>query len=147
MVHAEGDREDLYQLGRKLQMEIDDLLPLVDAARMFGFAETQEGDLVLSEDGERFARAGVLEEKQIFREKALERVQTLRKIVHNLENAPGHVLPKEYFLEPLKEYFSEDEAWAQLETAINWGRYAELFSYQEERGIFRLEEAEAVEAV
>jgi NitT/TauT family transport system ATP-binding protein len=43
----------------------------------------------------------------------------------------------------LKERFGEQEAWSQLETAINWGRYAELFSYQEERGIFRLEESEA----
>jgi len=25
---------------------------------------------------------------------------------------------------------------------VNWGRYAELFTYQEDRGIFRLEETE-----
>jgi NitT/TauT family transport system ATP-binding protein len=146
-VHAQGGREDIYQLGRELQLEVDDLLPLIQAADMLDFADTQEGDLVLSEEGKRFADAGVLEEKQIFRQQALPRVSMLRHIVRDLASAPGHVLPEEHFLEPLKEHFSEGEAWAQLETAINWGRYAELFSYQEERGIFRLEEPEAVEAV
>jgi len=42
--------------------------------------------------------------------------------------------------------YSEEEAQAQLETAINWGRYAELFSFNENRGMFRLEEPEPVEA-
>jgi C-terminal AAA-associated domain len=44
---------------------------------------------------------------------------------------------EERYLELLKELFSDDEAWAQLETIIDWGRYAELFSYVEDRGIFR----------
>ncbi len=145
LVHARGDREDLYQIGRGLQLEVDDLLPLVDAADLLGLADTQEGDLVLSAEGKHFAEAGVLEEKQIFRHQALSRISMLRSIVHDLENAPGHVLPEEHFIEPLKEHFSEGEAWSQLETAINWGRYAELFSYQEERGIFRLEEPEPAE--
>jgi NitT/TauT family transport system ATP-binding protein len=146
-VHSEKGRVDLYQLGRQLQLEVDDLLPLVDAANLLDLAHAVEGDLVLTEQGRRFAEAGVLEEKQIFREQALARVDMLRLIVQDLQHEPGHVLPEEHFLAPLQEHFSEGEAWAQLETAINWGRYAEVFSYQEDRGIFRLEEPEAVEAV
>ena len=70
----------------------------------------------------------------------------LRQIVHALESAPGHVLPEEHFLSFLETHFGADEAQAQLETAINWGRYAELFTFQEDRGIFRLEEPEAAES-
>src|SRR5438270_1865233 len=65
-VRANGGREDLYQLGRHLQLELDELLPLVEAADALDLAATQEGDLVLTEQGRRFAEAGVLEEKQIF---------------------------------------------------------------------------------
>jgi NitT/TauT family transport system ATP-binding protein len=101
---------------------------------------------VLTEPGKRFADAGVLEEKKIFREQALAHVSILRKIVQSLEDAPGHTLPEEYFLSLLEKHFSEEEAQAQLETAINWGRYAELFSFNENRGMFRLEEPEPVEA-
>ena len=78
----------------------------------------------------------------MFREQALANIRILRRIVDELEKTPSHILPEEHFIHILEERFGEQEAWTQLETAINWGRYAELFSYQEERGIFRLEEAE-----
>ncbi len=140
LVHARGGREDLYQLGRHLHLELDELLPLVEAADLLDLAETEEGDLVLTEAGKRFAEAGVLEEKQIFREQALAHVSLLRHIVQALETAPGHVLPEEHFMQFLETHFGTEEAQEQLETAINWGRYAELFTFQENRGVFRLEE-------
>jgi len=145
LVHARGDRDDLYQIGRHLQLDLDDLLPIVEATDILDMAETQEGDLVLTEAGKRFAEAGVLEEKKVFRDQALAHVSVLRKIVQALENTPSHILPEEHFLDILKKHFGEEEAQAQLDTAINWGRYAELFSFQDDRGIFRLEEAETAE--
>jgi len=123
-------------------LEVDDLLPLVDAADMLGFADTQEGDFILTQQGVRFAEAGVLEEKQIFRAQVLARVSILRQIIQELQKAPGHVLLEENIFSILQAHFGEEEAQAQLETAVNWGRYAELFTFQDERGIFRLEEAE-----
>lgn len=142
LVHARGDREDLYQLGRALQLEVDDLLPLVDAADLLDLADIREGDLVLTEVGKRFAEATVLTKKQIFREQALARVALLRRMAEDLAQASDHTVTEEIYLDLLKEHFSESESEAQLETVIDWGRYAELFSYLDERGIFRLEEAE-----
>jgi len=142
LVHARGGREDLYQLGRHLHLEIDDLLPIVEAVDVLDMGDTEEGDLVLTEAGKHFAEAGVLEEKQVFREQALAHVRLLQKIVEELQNAPGHSLPEEYFLSLLEKHFSKEEAQQQLETAINWGRYAELFTFNENRGLFHLEEPE-----
>ncbi|QBD79591.1 ATP-binding cassette domain-containing protein [Ktedonosporobacter rubrisoli] len=142
LIHASGGRDDLYKIGRQLHLEVDDLLPLVEAADLLNLADTEEGDLVLTEKGQRFAAANVQEEKDIFREQAMANISILRKIVQDLEQAPGHTLPEQHFLEFLEQHFSEDEAQAQLETAINWGRYAELFGFQDERGAFRLEDAE-----
>jgi NitT/TauT family transport system ATP-binding protein len=144
LVHARGGREDLYQLGRHFQLEIDDLFPLIEAVDLLDFAETREGDLVLTEQGKRFAEADVQEEKKVFREQALANIRILRRIVDELEKTPSHILPEEHILQILQEHFGEQEARAQLETAINWGRYAELFSYQDDRGIFRLEDPETI---
>jgi hypothetical protein len=69
----------------------------------------------------------------------------LQRIVHDLEQDADHTVSEEGYLSQLQEHFSEDEARAQLETVIDWGRYAELFSYVEERGIFRLEAPETQE--
>ncbi len=145
LVPARGDREDLYQLGRHLQLEVDDLFPMIEAADLLDLADTQEGDLVLTPQGQRFAEADVLEEKKVFREQALAHIAILGQIVHALQAAPGHSLPEEYFKSQLEKYFGEEEAQLQLETAINWGRYAELFSFNENRGLFRLEEPETAE--
>ena len=140
LVHSKGGREDLYQLGRHLHLELDDLLPLVEAADLLDLADTQEGDLVLTPAGQRFAEAGVLEEKQVFRQQVLAHVGLVRHIVKELQAAPSHVLPEEHFLQFLETHFGSEEAQAQLETAINWGRYAELFTFQENRGVLRLDE-------
>jgi len=147
LVHALGGRVDLYQVGRQLQMEVDDLLPLVEAVNLLGLANTQEGDLVLTDQGIRFAEAGVLEEKNIFREQVLTSIPFMHQMVQTLENTPGHILPEEYFLSMLQSQFGEERADEQLETLVNWGRYAELFTYQEDRGMFRLEEAEPAPTV
>ena len=90
-------------------------------ARIIGAAEgmatgineihkVEEGDLVLTPAGQRFAEAGVLEEKKVFRDQALIHIALLRQIVHTLEGAPGHTLPEEYFLSLLEANFDEDEA-------------------------------------
>lgn len=142
MVNTSGGRDDLYQIGRRLHLEVDDLLPLVEAAELLGLATIDEGDIVLTEAGKHFATAGVLEEKDVFREQVLSSISLLRKIVHELQNAPGHTLPERHFLEMLEQHFSEEEAQAQLQTAINWGRYAELFSFQDDRELFRLDDME-----
>lgn len=144
-VNASGGREDLYQLGRDLHLEVDDLLPMVEAADLLDLADTREGDLILTPTGQHFAEAGVLEEKQIFREQALERIAMLRHIVRDLQKDPDHTVSEEVYTDQLREHFSDDEAWSQLETIINWGRYAELFSYVEDRGVFRLEDPETFE--
>jgi NitT/TauT family transport system ATP-binding protein len=142
LVHTHGGRDDLYQIGRHLHLEVDDLLPLVEAAELLGLATIDEGDIVLTEAGQHFAAAGVLEEKDVFREQVLSSISLLRKIVHELQAAPNHTLPERHFLEMLEQHFSEEEAQAQLHTAINWGRYAELFSFQDDRELFRLDDME-----
>ena len=101
---------------------------------------------MLTTQGRRFAEAGVLEEKQIFREQALAKVSLLRQILQVLETTPGHTMPEEYVMSLLEDHVDEQHAVEQLDTLVDWGRYAELFTYHEDRGIFRLGEPEASES-
>jgi NitT/TauT family transport system ATP-binding protein len=139
-LHALGDRADLYVLARDLHQEADDLLPLVEAADLLGFGDIREGDALLTPAGQRFAEAGVLEEKSLFRQQALDGIQLLRQIARELEASPTHEMQEAPLLESLEQVFSPDEARRQLDTAIDWGRYAELFAYDDDTGEFTLEE-------
>jgi NitT/TauT family transport system ATP-binding protein len=69
----------------------------------------------------------------------------LSRIRQDLEQDPEHIVSEEQYMEMLKQHFSDDDAWSQLETIINWGRYAELYSYVEDRGVFRLEDPETTD--
>jgi len=51
----------------------------------------------------------------------------------------------EFFRDILDEHFSEDEMQRQFDTAVNWGRYAEIFDYDRESG--RLTQTESREDV
>ncbi len=132
LVEILGDRggaDDLYHLAEELVMELDDLLPIVEAATLLGLVEVTEGDARLTATGRSFADAGIEQRKQIFREAALERVSLLRHIQSALRSKADHALPAEFFRDILDERFDAEQAERQFQTALDWGRYAEIFEY------------------
>jgi NitT/TauT family transport system ATP-binding protein len=131
---AGGEAADLADLAAVVGFAIDDLFPIVDALTMLGFATVQSGRLDLTETGERFAGADIQRSKEIFREAALQRVPLVRRIQRALEHSSDGALREGFFIDLLASHYSRDEARAQLETAIDWGRYAELFEYDAGRG-------------
>ena len=125
-----GGREDLPRLGRLLTFEIDDLLPIVDAAKMLGFAEVADADIELTAEGKAFVEADILTSKKLFATAAAARAPLVRAILRALETTKDGTLSERFFLDLLQGGFSQDEAQAQLDTAIDWGRYGELFDYR-----------------
>jgi NitT/TauT family transport system ATP-binding protein len=120
-------RDDMSHLAGELSFEIDDLLPIVESASLLGFITVKEGDAEITPEGKAFAEADILRRKELFRTAAAERIPLIRQIVRSLESKSDHSMPEEFFRDMLEEHFSEEETNRQLETAINWGRYGELF--------------------
>jgi NitT/TauT family transport system ATP-binding protein len=129
-------KDDIYRLADDLAFEIDDLLPIVDAARLLGFLTVTEGDAAITATGTEYANSEILRQKELFRAAAVENVLLLRQIVRAIEAKSDRSVPEEFFHDMLDEQFSEDETLRQLETAINWGRYAELFDFDASRRRF-----------
>ncbi len=129
-------RDDIYRLADDLAFEIDDLLPIVDAAQLLGFLKVTEGDAVITPIGAEYANSEILRQKELFRTAAIENVLLLRQIVRAIEAKSDKSVSEEFFHDVLDEQFSEDETLRQLETAINWGRYAEIFDFDASRRRF-----------
>ncbi len=138
----QNGRADVYQLADLLSFEIDDLLPIVEASALVGFVKLSEGDAEITPQGLEFVNADILRRKELFRNAALEHVALLKQITRSLETKSDHTLPDEFFHDILDEHFSEEETVRQLETAINWGRYAELFDHDSQRERFYIPEPE-----
>lgn len=126
-------KADIYKLGEELLMDVEDLLPIVEACELLGFAEVKEGDLILTEAGKKFAEADVLERKEIFKTLAIEKVPFLKQIVKILQAKSNHMVPRSFFLDLLRKNLTPKEAERQLDTLIDWGRYAELFEYDDDK--------------
>jgi NitT/TauT family transport system ATP-binding protein len=135
-----SDDSDLGDLAAVVGFEIDDLFPLVDALTLLGFASVDGGRLVLTGPGREFAGADIQRSKEIFREAALERVPLVRRVHRALQHSADGALREGFFLDLLNRHYSAEEARAQLDTAIDWGRYAELFEYDAGRGEVMLPE-------
>lgn len=140
LVYDKGGRADIPQLASDLSMEVDDIFPLTEAAVFLGLAEIKEGDFILTEQGKIFAEADALSKKELFRDMALKNIQLIKQIVQVLSQTAKHRISEDFFIEILENHFTEEEAWNQLETAIDWGRYAELFAYDYDTGELYLEE-------
>src|SRR5580693_6109260 len=127
-----GGEEDLYHVAEQLLLEVDDLLPIVEGATLLGFASAREGDVKITSEGMAFAQADISSRKSLFREAALSHVALLQRMKSALESRSDHVMPLEFFHDILDEHFTEPEVERQIETALSWGRYAEIFSYNTE---------------
>ena len=129
IVHDRGGREDLPKLAENLQLEVDDLLPAVDAATMLGFATVEQGDVIITPIGTDFATADVHRSHQIFKDQLLKAVPFASTVVNTLEQKRDGRISKDFLVDILDEHFSESEAERQFQTLVDWGRYAQLFEY------------------
>ncbi len=139
-------RADLPALAASLQLELDELLPLGEALQLLGFGILEKGDLQLREQGFRFAQADLEPRKAIFAAALRDHVPLAALIQKELAERRSHRVSAARFRDDLEEHMSPDYAEDTLHAVIGWGRYAELFSYDEEADQFFLEEEEEEEA-
>jgi len=137
----QGGRADLHVLADELSLEVDALLPTVDTAVLLGLLKLEEGDAIITADGHAFAKGDIQERKAIFRKAVITNIPLLRQMEQALKAKANRTLSAEFFEDLLDEHFSQDEARRQLETAIQWGRYAELFDYDAASGKLTLTES------
>jgi NitT/TauT family transport system ATP-binding protein len=140
--HPYDGRADLPALAAALQLEADELLPMGEALQLLAFGVLEEGDIKLSDAGRQFAHADTEGRKKLFAAALLAHVPLVATIRRTLDERWNHRASAVRFRDELEDHMSPDYAEDTLRTVISWGRYAELFVYDEEAAQFSLEEAE-----
>jgi NitT/TauT family transport system ATP-binding protein len=130
---------DLPVLASQLQFEADEILHLGESLQLLRFAQLSEGDLMLTDAGRRFAHLETDARKRLFAEHLVAHVPVMGLIRRVLDERPSHTAPAARFRNELEDYMSEDYADETLKTVVSWGRYAELFAYDEQSETFSLE--------
>jgi NitT/TauT family transport system ATP-binding protein len=132
-------RADLPPLAAALQMEVDDLFPLAETLQLLRLAELDAGDLRLTPIGREFVEADIDARKRMFADLLVRHVPLVALVVKVLGERTTHRASLLRFVEELDEFMTEDAAEKTLRAVIAWGRYAELFAYDEETRRFSLE--------
>jgi len=135
-----GIRADIYRLVDELKVNTDFFLSLIEAAELLGFATIAHGDITLTPLGEAFAEAGILARKSIFATR-IRRLPLFKWLMSMLKAADKRQLEWDVVQTALELEFHGQEAERQLDTAIDWGRYAEILAYDDSSQALYLEPA------
>ncbi|MFW0699892.1 AAA-associated domain-containing protein [Pantoea sp. R13S299] len=135
-------RADMPDVARSLHLEVDELFPIAEVLQALGFADVSEGDIVLTPPARVFAESDTQPRKVMFASHLLRYVPLAALIKNVLDERPGHRAPRLRFEQELEDFLSDSAAEETLNSVINWGRYAEIFSYNDQTEIFSLEDVE-----
>lgn len=135
-------RADLPHLASTLQMEADELFPMAETLQLLRFAELEAGDLQLTDKGKTFVDSDIDTRKRLFAEHLITYVPLAAQIRRVLDERSTHRAPFTRFSEELEDFMSEELAEHTMRAVISWGRYGELFSYDEGSAQFSLDNPE-----
>jgi NitT/TauT family transport system ATP-binding protein len=102
-------------------------------------AEVERGDIKLTDPGKAFAELDMDDRKKLFQRQLLAYVPLAQHIRRVLQERANHVAPKSRFLDELEDHMSTEDAEHTLRAVTSWGRYAEVFAYDDDSGTFSLE--------
>jgi NitT/TauT family transport system ATP-binding protein len=134
---------DLPKIATDLQLESDELFPVAETLQMMRFAVLEGGDLKLTDAGIAFANAALDERKKIFARQLLNFVPLAAHVRRVLDERASHIARKSRFLDELEDYMNDEAAEETLHAIVSWGRYAEIFAYDDDAERFSLEDPAA----
>jgi NitT/TauT family transport system ATP-binding protein len=132
-------KADLPVLAEEQHLEVDELFPAAEALQLLRFAEVEGGDIRLTQAGVEFARAETDERKKLFARHLITYVALAAHIRRVLDERASHSAPKSRFFDEIEDYMVEDAAEQTLRTIVSWGRYGEVFAYDDRTQAFSLE--------
>ncbi len=133
-------RADLPALAAALQLELDELLPLGEALQLLRLGTLADGDLLVTDAGRQFVAADTEPRKALFGAALRAHVPLVAQIRQVLDERWNHRASAVRFRDELEDVMSPDYADDTMRAVIAWGRYAELYSYDEDADQFYLDE-------
>ena len=133
---------DLSNLVAVTHISTAEIMRIVEVLDMLKFATIKAGVVKLTRDGKVFASSKLDTRKQIFAKHLLLHVPLAAYISKILRERPGNKADRIRFQSHLEDYLSHEDAQTTIKTIIAWGRFGEIFAYNDNKRIFNLENPE-----
>ncbi|MGI4876766.1 MAG: AAA-associated domain-containing protein, partial [Janthinobacterium lividum] len=97
------------------------------------------GDLRLLPPAFRYVVAEVDQRKQLFAQQLLNYVPLVAHVRRVLDDRASHQAPARRFRDELEDHMSEEYADQTIRSVVQWGRYAEVYAFDETADLFTLD--------
>jgi len=124
---AEG-REDIFKLARGLSLELDDIEPVIEAAVLLGLVKISDGDIIITEVGKNLLAADINGRKAILA-RQLEGIEVFKEVFRLLNSTGKRSIRREKLVDFFEQSMSDEDAEQLFKTIVDWGRFAEVISY------------------
>jgi NitT/TauT family transport system ATP-binding protein len=137
-----GRKSDVAGIALKQGLELDDLLPIIDAGEMLGLIQVQTGDVSLTEKGHLFIAASPKARKKILREVVLN-LGAFKKFTDYMKQSGKQSITKEELMEFLSgenaaANDNHDDTTNDFSWFIEWGRQGLVLKYDANNEIISL---------
>jgi NitT/TauT family transport system ATP-binding protein len=130
----------LPTLPKILQTDnVGEILHIVETLKILNFAHIVEDKIKLNKYGKIFTTSNLENRKKIVARCLLANVPLASYICKILHERSDHKAPFLRFKTQLEDKLSHEDAVATLKSIINWGRYAEIFSFDDNKKFFSLD--------
>ncbi len=132
-----GGKVDVAKIADDLSLELDDLLPVVEAAELLGFLRAESGDISLTDEGLKFLSDGTRGRKKHLGKRLLA-LNPFKKLIEFMSQKKEKAITKEELLNFLAKELHEVDSEAASKWIIEWGRHGLLLRYNSKEDRIKL---------
>ena len=131
IISEQGGKAEAFSLAQKLMKDSVQILLMAKAAELLDLVDTPKNAIVLTDLGRRFVASDVNGRKKMFHEQ-LKHLKVTRLLTQELEKHEDHTMVWDDCLTQIQEWLPNENAEQVLDTLILWGRYGEVFGYNDD---------------
>lgn len=121
----------LSSLEKQSKITASKLSYVIDFLELIKFVKTKDNTVSLLPSGQILLESNNKQRKKLFSEHLIRNLPIVSYIYEILKARPLHIAPKSRFLSLLEDRLPKDEAADTLRAVTSWGRYIELFFYDD----------------
>ncbi len=125
-----GGSSDAATIAQEVEMDIDRLGPIIDAAELLGFVKVAEGDLTITDLSRDVLHADLRKRKTMLRD-IIDDVPIFKEVMEMARSA-GRPLSRDEVLGAIAAHVGTHNADDLFKALVYWGRYTELVHYDSE---------------
>jgi len=129
-IFTEGGAVDVFVLANDIGKDFGHTLYLVKAAELLNLVDTPRQQVMLTKDGQTFAKGDVNQRKKMIHEN-FGRLLIVQRTTELLKQSETVRIPIDELREKIGEWLPNENPDRLIDVLIAWGRYAEYFGYND----------------